>query len=244
MKGVEFMPNPLVPIDAKRYTLEQAIAEVMTMMSIKGLESTRCLDLDSGYHITVCNSIETAAIRICHLQYDENYKYSQYPYPVYKIKAFPNGKHDKRTLRKVDFVIGYNPVEGSIACVPVSVFSNQGSASIHQKERLRYEYYNSWSELDHFISTKPDPKLQQCDLTNREGYDSATGSDLNFHRDVMELDDSVERLLIILEYGTVSDEEKKQIIQSFRLNYPAVNEWIKQRELDKPSDEWYNRFRI
>jgi len=84
----------------------------------------------------------------------------------------------------------------------------------------------------------------QGQQTNREGYDAKSGSDYHFHRDVMEEDDSVKRLLILLEHGTVSDEKKKQIIQRFRTSYPAVDEWLNQRAQDKPNDEWNRRFDI
>lgn len=220
----------------KPYTLEQAIPEVIKMLTAKGLNSVRCSDLDSGYHITTDNGNKTARIRVRHLQYDENYKDSPLPYSVYKIKAFPNGKHDNHTLRNVDFVVGYNPSEGSFACLPVHIFRSQGLACIHQKEGLRHEYYNSWMELDSFMT--------EHKLTSREGYDPSTGSDYDFHRDVMEEDDSVERLTIMLKHGTVPDEDKKKLIERFRASYPQVAEWLNQRAIDKPNDEWSRRFEI
>ncbi|MFI8712168.1 hypothetical protein [Brevibacillus brevis] len=225
----------------KLYSLEQAIPEVMKMLAVKGLDTVRCSNLDSGYQLTASNGLKTARIRVRHLQYDENYKDSLLPYPVYKIKAFPNGKHDNHTLRDVDFVVGYNPSEGSFACVPDYVFRNQGLACIHQKEGLRHEYYNSWAELDSFMTA---PNGTKSILESREGYVPNTGSDYDFHRDAMEEDDSVERLLIMLEHGTVSDEIKKQIIQRFRTSYPQVDKWLNQRSKDKPNDEWNKQFDI
>lgn len=138
----------------ERYTLKHAIPEIMKMLIAKRLDTAICSDTDSGYHITAENRHRTARIRVRHLQYDENYKESPLPYSVYKIKAFPNGKHDNHTLRNVDFVVGYNPSEGSFACVPVHVFRSQGAASIHQKEGLRHEYYNSWAELDKYMAAE------------------------------------------------------------------------------------------
>jgi hypothetical protein len=228
----------------KRYTLEQAVLEIIKMFTTKEFDIARCSDINSGYHITVEKGHKKARIRVRHLQFDENYKDSPLPYPVYKIKAFPNGKHDSFTLRSVDFVVGYNPFEGSFACVPVDVFRSRGMACIHQKDGLRHEYYNSWAELDNYMAAEMDTMHQPSRQTSREGYDSSTGSDYDFHRDVMEEDDSVERLLIVLEHGTVSDEEKKQIIQRFRISYPAVDEWLNQRNKDKPNDKWSRRFHI
>jgi len=241
----------------KRYTLEQAVPEIIKILTVKGLDAVSYSDLDTNYHITVSNGQKTARIRVRHLQYDENYKNSLLPYPVYKIKAFPNGKHDNHTLSNVNFVVGYNPSEGSFACVPVDVFRSQGSISIYQKEGTRHEYYNSWAELDDFLAAanphgdqnrniiKVIPTITRHELKSHEGYDPTTGSDYDFHRDVMEEeDDSIERLTYVLKHGTVSDEKKRQIIQQFRSSYPAVDRWLNQRGKDKPNDEWSQRFDI
>jgi hypothetical protein len=247
----------------KRYTLEQALPEVKRILSAKGLCVAENSVVDSGYHITADNGQKKARIRIRHLQYDESYQNSLLPYSVYKIKAFPNGKHDNHTLRDVDFVVGYNPSEDSIACVPVHAFRSQGSISIHQKEGTRHEYYNKWVELDTFLLSKseednhtsvPDqtnrkaikvlPTTTIQKMKSREGYDPDTGSDYDFHRDVMEEDNSLERLLIMLRHGTSSDKDKKELIQRFRVNYPQVDGWLKQRAKDKPNDEWSKRFDI
>ena len=83
----------------------------------------------------------------------------------------------------------------------------------------------------------------QRKLTSREGYDPSTGSDYDFHRDVME-DNSVERLTIMLEHGTVSDEDKKKLIQRFRTSYSQIDKWLNQRAKDRPNDEWSRRFNI
>ncbi|MFB9279400.1 hypothetical protein [Cohnella cellulosilytica] len=227
----------------KHYILKEAIPEIIKILTAKGLDAVSCTELDSGYHITADNGHKKARIRVRHLQYDENYKDSPLPYSVYKIKAFPNGKHDNHTLRNVDFVVGYNPSEGSFACLPVHIFRSQGLACIHQKEGLRHEHYNSWTELDSFMTAKTNSVLEHK-LTSREGYDPSTGSDYDFHRDVMEEDDSVERLTIMLEHGTVSDEDKNKLIERFRASYPQVAEWLNQRAIDKPNEEWSRRFDI
>ncbi|CAH1199042.1 hypothetical protein PAECIP111893_01215 [Paenibacillus plantiphilus] len=224
----------------KRYSLEAAIPKVAEMLRDKGLSIAINSGNEPNYHLIVNSEDRAARIRICHLQFDENYNNSALPYQVYKIKAYPNGKRDSFTLRSVDFVVGYNPHDGSFACVPAHIFNNQGIACIHQKEGLRHEYYNSWAELNSFTI----PTVVQRQQTSREGYDPKTGSDYEFHRDVMEEDDSVERLMIMLEHGTVSDEDKKELIQRFRTNYPQVDKWLNQRADDKPNDEWSRRFGI
>ncbi|WP_341280227.1 hypothetical protein [Paenibacillus sp. FSL H8-0537] len=137
----------------KRYTHQAAEPIVSALLLEQGFVVARASSLESGYHLTANKNNVNARLLIKHLQFDECYKNSLLPYQVYKIKAFPNGKHDSITLQHVDFIIGYNLLDNSFACVPVDVYHNQGIACFHSKEGLRHEYFNSWDELHTFTSS-------------------------------------------------------------------------------------------
>ncbi|WP_010172614.1 hypothetical protein [Bacillus coahuilensis] len=83
------------------------------------------------------------------LQHDPSYKTS--PHPVYKIDAFSSRASQNTKYPLLDFIVGYNMMDESFACLPIEQFKVKRSKIVHSKNGQNHEFYHSWKELDHFL---------------------------------------------------------------------------------------------
>jgi hypothetical protein len=117
------------------------------MLTENGFEVSRSTGFLGGSKISAIKNNMKCNLLARHLEFDGAYKGSPLPYQVYKIKAFKDMASSKSASNDIDFVVGYNFHDGSFACVPVKEFSGKKSAVVHQREGLRFKYYNSWNSL-------------------------------------------------------------------------------------------------
>lgn len=106
---------------------------------------------------------------------DSAYENSPLPYSVYKIYC-GSDLFLSEEREKVDFLVGYNPIDRSFACVPITEFDKVRNIVVHQREGLRSEYYNSWELLDGKQNENVDlgePNQWYKGLTSLSGYTDA-----------------------------------------------------------------------
>ncbi|WP_154098062.1 hypothetical protein [Bacillus coahuilensis] len=85
----------------------------------------------SNYYLTISNGKDKANILVRNLQHDPSYKTS--PHPVYKIDAFSSRASQNTKYPLLDFIVGYNMMDESFACLPIEQFKVKRSKTFIQK---------------------------------------------------------------------------------------------------------------
>lgn len=134
------------------YNQNEAVKIISDILVEQGFNVSRSSQIYPNYHILAAANGKTAKILVRHLQYDYAYKEFTLPYQVYKIDAFENLEDQKVKLNDIDFVVGYNFKDKAFACLTIEDFIEKRSRVVHEKEGLRSEFYNSWSELKNYFN--------------------------------------------------------------------------------------------
>ncbi|WHZ60034.1 hypothetical protein [Metabacillus hrfriensis] len=135
----------------RRYDQHEAVKMVLELLSSHGIESTRHLKVGDNINIKSFKNGKTANLLVRHLEKDHAYKNSPLPYQVFKVEAFDDNEERDESVKQLDFVIGYNFMENSFACVPIEEFKDKRSTVVHEKEGNRHQYYNSLFSLEEFF---------------------------------------------------------------------------------------------